>query len=53
MTWIQTLRHRLAHVFGWNGCVVFDWTDTEGHHVGGMCATCGQIHPDTIVTFRR
>jgi len=47
----QAVKHRLAHWFGWNGCVVVDWHDDKGqHHIGAMCATCGVVHPDTVWT---
>ena len=40
----MTLKHRIAHLFGWNlGMVVSWWGDDGCAYIGFQCATCGKV----------
>lgn len=40
-----TLRHRIAHLIGWNYGYVTSWRmDTGEPYIGFRCATCGRVN---------
>lgn len=48
----MTLRHRIAHLFGWNYGSVVSWWQEDGNkyvaYIGFQCSVCGEVTGDRM-----